>query len=570
MLSGLMLAMTFTANIGTFQSALGASTGQRVTDFNNDGYEDLAIGVPSESINTSTAFDAGAVNVIHGTSTGLSAIPDGAGTGLADQFWSQNSPHVQGVACCGDQFGNALTSGDFNQDGYSDLAVGTLRGGGIQVGGEVNVIYGSTSFGLSASATLPDQLFNLLSPGIEGNADLDDLFGSALASGDFNNDGYDDLAIGNPERNITTPSGTQENAGAAYVLYGSSEGLSAFAASDGTGREDQIWSQNTFGVQDISEQADLFGSALGSGDFNNDGYDDLAIGAPGETINIASSAGALNIIYGSPIGLSQTYISNQFLFQGSAGLDEQPSQDDRFGSVLTSGDFDDDGYDDLAVGIPYESVLSCLPLDPSTCFSNSQAGAVEVIYGSTSGLSAIAREDQFWHQDRVGGEILGIIDSAEQFGFSVVTGDFNGDGYDDLGVGVPQDDGSIPGKAGAVNVIYGSPTGLSGNFVPNQYFTQNSPNVNEAEADSDRFGNSLAAGNYNGDGSDDLAIGIPGEDVNHDSIADAGAVQVIYGSSEGLSPSGVGTGPEGQIWTQNSADVNDTSELGDLFGWSLT
>jgi len=153
---------------------------------------------------------------------------------------------------------------------------------------------------------------------------------------------------------------------------------------------------------------------------------------------------------------------------------------------------------------------------------------------------------------------------------SKIYGDFNGDGFDDLAIGVPgegvisADDG-----AGGVNVLYGSSNGLSATSpLPDQFWTQNSANVNDASEQDDGFGDSLASGDFNGDGKDDLAIGVPGEsvDTGGGNIRFAGAVNVLYGSSNGLSA----TSPRSdQFWTQNSANVNDASETADHFGRAL-
>src|SRR6266511_2534594 len=105
--------------------------------------------------------------------------------------------------------------------------------------------------------------------------------GSAGASGqpadgsvfsDFNNDGFADLAIGVRFENV----GTVSDAGAVNVPYGSAGGLQA------TSPDDQFWNQDGPGVRDTAERFDDFGSSLGSGDFNNDGFADLAIGARSE------------------------------------------------------------------------------------------------------------------------------------------------------------------------------------------------------------------------------------------------------------------------------------------------
>jgi hypothetical protein len=150
-----------------------------------------------------------------------------------------------------------------------------------------------------------------------------------------------------------------------------------------------------------------------------------------------------------------------------------------------------------------------------------------------------------------------------------VYGDFNGDGNDDLAIGVPNEDVVSGGNdEGAVNVIYGSLSGLSATTVPDQFWTQNSGNVADSSETGDNFGESLAAGDFNADGRDDLAIGVPNEDVGVAGpiIDSAGAVNVIYGSASGLSATTV---PD-QFWTQNTPNVADSSESLDFFGARLT
>jgi hypothetical protein len=315
-------------------------------------------------------------------------------------------------------------------------------------------------------------------------AEAYDQFGSAVAAGDFNGDGYGDVAVGVVGEDFGSVVG--DYFGAVHVIYGTKFGLAA------TG--DQVWTQDSLGIEDSAYPGDRFGSVLAAGDLNGDGYDDLAIGAPNEIIGGMNYAGGVNVIYGSPSGL--TAKGNQFWTQDSPGIEDSAESSDHFGVALAAGDFNLDGYDDLAVGVYGESIGSL-----------SFAGAVNVIYGSKVGLTAI--DNQFWHQDSPG-----IQDSAEEydaFGLSLAVGDFNGDGYDDLAVGVYNEEiGSILG-AGAVNVFYSSEFGLKASG--NQFWHQDSIGIEDSVESGDYFGRALAAADFNNDGRDDLAVGVFYEDI---------------------------------------------------------
>jgi disulfide bond formation protein DsbB len=495
-----------------------ASTGGNVYgDFDNDGYDDLAIGVPGEGIGTADA--AGAVNVLYGSSGGLSAV--------GDQLWHQNSPGILGICEGGDEFGYTLSVGDFDNDGYDDLAIGVpYEGIGTAIlSGAVNVLYGSSS-GLSSAG---NQLWHQNSPGILGKCEYADLFGFALSVGDFDNDGYDDLAIGVLWEGI----GTADAAGAVNVLYGSLTGLSS------TGN--QLWHQNSPGILGICEYGDEFGSALSVGDFDNDGYDDLAIGVPSEGIGTADYAGAVNIIYGSSSGLSS--VGDQLWHQNSPIILGICETDDDFGFALSVGDFDNDGYDDLAIGVRQEGIGTA-----------DNAGAVNVLYGSSTGLCTSG--NQLWHQNSPG--ILGLSESGDRFGWSLSVGDFDNDGYDDLAIGAPKEGIGTNTQTGAVNVLYGSSGGLSS--VNDQLWHQNSPGILGLSEISDRFGWALSVGDFDNDGYDDLAIGVPWEGIG--TVNSVGAVNVLYGSSSGLSASG------DQLWHQNSPGILGKCEYPDKFGYS--
>jgi hypothetical protein len=136
---------------------------------------------------------------------------------------------------------------------------------------------------------------------------------------------------------------------------------------------------------------------------------------------------------------------NQYWHQGSTGILGALEDSGRFGRALAAGDFDGDGFDDLAVDAPREVVAGVV--------GPTGEGAVHVLYGTGNGLSAAG--DQVWHQGSFG--IFGAPEDDDLFGQAVAAGDFDGDGLDDLAVGVPWEDVAGHTDAGAVNVLYGAP-----------------------------------------------------------------------------------------------------------------
>jgi hypothetical protein len=150
------------------------------------------------------------------------------------------------------------------------------------------------------------------------------------------------------------------------------------------------------------------------------------------------------------------------------------------------------------------------------------------------------------------------VQTASSVTAASVRADFDNDGFADLTVGVSSEDVGAIVDAGAVNMLHGSAGGLSGS--ESQLFTQDSSGVVDAAEAGDQFGRAVAVGDFD-DGIDDLTVGVPAEDVG--AVFDAGAVNVLKGAAGGL------TGSGSQQFTQDSPELPDTAEAGDLFGAAL-
>jgi hypothetical protein len=356
-------------------------------------------------------------------------------------------------------FGEVIASGDADGDGKQDVAISGAIDSGSGNRGQVRILRGAAPHGIVVDGLL-------IGP-------PNDDSGAALAFGDFDDDGRDELVVARPRRNVAG-----ETAAGDIGIYR--------RLPNGTWPQAENWNQESAEVSGVPEAEDLFGSALAVGDFDDDGVDDLAIGVPGEAVGATAAAGAVQILYGiAGQGLSSN--GNQLFHQDSDGVPGGAEEGDRFGSVLAAGDVDCDGIDDLVIGTPDEDAGATVDV-----------GTVTVLPGNAVlGIDATAAF-QLEQQD-----FGGAAEATDRFGSALVVGRMNNliGGCKTLFIGAPGEDVGAVAAAGAVFWYRDGTT---------DYWTETDMGATEDEQN--RFGSALAVGDFTGDGLVDVAIGAPGRD----------------------------------------------------------
>ncbi|MCB9024841.1 MAG: FG-GAP repeat protein [Bdellovibrionaceae bacterium] len=429
--------------------------GIAVGDFDGDSIKDMAAGAYLADIGNSNT-DTGAVFIY------LGSLRDSS---FEDRTYNQtiSAPNLNNS-----QFGFSVLAFDVNRDGFDDLIVGAT-GEEPSDRGAVYIYYGSTN-GLNST---PAQTI------VEPTATASSGFGSALAYGDLNNDGFNELIVG-----AYLDDTTAADAGSFWIFQGFASNIysTAFATEVRLA---------------TGSAADYFGTALAVGNYNGDANLDIFVGVPRSDVNGLDS-GSVYVYNGT--GSSATWVTSVTVPDASIHNPYSVASD-YFGWSLAIGEVTGDSTQDLIVGIPFSDY-----------------------FGTNQGMAIIYND--IGSNQTANNIIPGVqsVYTTTYSGYGMALADLNGDTKDDFLFGSPLFTGDGGYRQGRIDVYYSNSSGLINFSFPDLiFYAWEDETHGNYSSGSDYFGNGVCGGDINGDGKEDLIVGAPLDDSRY---ADQGAIYI--------------------------------------------